>query len=102
MRRRLEDAGTRQDARRPGLGHIVRLVPGHPDRRRRCGGDLDGPSPSHRDVGAVEHLTLASREVKAEAQGAGKNLRRLWPWLVLAAIGVIMLEWFVYNRKVHI
>lgn len=27
---------------------------------------------------------------------------RLWPWLLALAIGLVMLEWFVYNRRVRL
>jgi hypothetical protein len=53
------------------------------------------------DVRASEELALATAAVGA-ATGQTKLERRLWPWLILAALGVIMLEWFVYNRKVHL
>ena len=28
--------------------------------------------------------------------------RDLWKWLVLAALGLLLLEWYVYNRRVHV
>jgi hypothetical protein len=28
--------------------------------------------------------------------------RHLWKWLVLGALGVLMLEWYIYNRRVHV
>jgi hypothetical protein len=53
------------------------------------------------DVSAAPELALASRVV--EAKDSQQNVtRKLWPWFVLWALGVCMLEWFVYNRKVHI
>lgn len=53
------------------------------------------------DVRASEELALATAAVGA-ATGQTEIDRRLWPWLILGALGVIMLEWFVYNRKVHL
>jgi hypothetical protein len=44
-----------------------------------------------------------AREVVQSSERASANRRRqLWPWFLLGALGVVMLEWFVYNRKVHI
>jgi len=49
----------------------------------------------------VETLALASREVQqAGAARSADQRRRLWPWLLLAALGVVMFEWFIYNRRV--
>ena len=58
--------------------------------------------PAESNIGTVEKLELASRIVGAESGGPTKSTRRLWPWLALAALGVIMFEWFVYNRKVQL
>lgn len=58
--------------------------------------------PAESDIGTVERLELASRVVGAQASGPTQGTRRLWPWLALAALGVIMFEWFVYNRKVQL
>lgn len=54
------------------------------------------------DVAAAEDVSLATKVVAASQERVGASDQRMWPWLVLAALLVIMLEWFVYNRKVHI
>jgi hypothetical protein len=54
------------------------------------------------NIATSDHLALASRIVAAEQTGEGKSTRKLWPWLLLAALLVILFEWFIYNRKVHI
>jgi hypothetical protein len=28
--------------------------------------------------------------------------RNLWKWVALAALGVLLLEWYIYNKRVHI
>jgi hypothetical protein len=57
--------------------------------------------PAESDVASPENLTLATQAVAATDQSESRT-RRLWPWLLLAACAIIMLEWFVYNRKVHV
>lgn len=54
------------------------------------------------DLSAVEKLGLASREVTAEEAEQTRVAKPLWPWLILAAMGLVLFEWFVYNRKVQI
>jgi hypothetical protein len=67
--------------------------------RRALAANLLDPGES--EIGAAKELALASRVVAAK--GGEQNVtRKLWPWFVLGALGVCMVEWFVYNRKVHI
>jgi hypothetical protein len=54
------------------------------------------------DVAAMDRVELASALVQASESGRARADRKLWPWLLLAALAVVMLEWFVYNKKVHI
>lgn len=54
------------------------------------------------DVAPQGEVSLASTVAQAESGQAIDAAKRLWPWLLLAALAVIMLEWFVYNRKVHV
>lgn len=56
--------------------------------------------PFESDITPRSILSTASRVVSAEAQSEGGTLRRLWPWLLLGMLGVLVLEWWVYNRKV--
>ncbi|MDX2017995.1 MAG: VWA domain-containing protein [Planctomycetota bacterium] len=53
-------------------------------------------------VEASEEVSLANQVIRAEEQRADEGDRRLWPWLVLAGLVVVLLEWWVYNRKVRI
>lgn len=54
------------------------------------------------NVSAVDRLELASKSVAANAQASAKASRKLWPYLLMVCLGVVMLEWFVYNRKVYV
>lgn len=51
------------------------------------------------DVATAPVLPLASRVVAAEEEG-GRRPMKLWPFLLLGALAVVLLEWFIYNRKV--
>ena len=53
------------------------------------------------DVAAAAHLSFASREVAANDTSETRAIKRLWPWLLLACFGIVLFEWWVYNRKVQ-
>lgn len=57
--------------------------------------------PQESVVAATPSVELASRVV-ASKDGTFKGDQRLWPYVLLACAGLLMLEWFIYNRKVHI
>lgn len=57
--------------------------------------------PQESVVASTTTVELASRIV-ASKDGTFKGDQRLWPYLLLACAGLLMLEWFIYNRKVHI
>lgn len=56
------------------------------------------------DIPVHESLVTASHEASSqESQSPSGRIRRdIWPWLLVAALVVMVLEWFVYNRKVHV
>jgi hypothetical protein len=47
-------------------------------------------------------VALASSVVRSSDAGDRAGQRPLWPWLILAALAVMMGEWYVYNRRVHV
>ncbi|MCC6320603.1 MAG: BatA and WFA domain-containing protein [Phycisphaerales bacterium] len=57
-------------------------------------------SPDESDVAARRRLAMAREVVSAQEQKEVQLTRKLWPWLLLGALGVVMFEWWVYNRKV--
>ena len=80
----------------PGPGDT--LEDGKPARYYAC--NLTDSRES--DVAAAQDINLATQGVKAEDLTGTKNVRKLWPWLLLAALGVMLFEWYIYNRKVYL
>jgi hypothetical protein len=58
--------------------------------------------PDESDIGVRSTLAMAREVVQSSERASANRRRQLWPWFLLGALGVVMLEWFVYNRKVHI
>lgn len=54
------------------------------------------------DVPTAQQLELATKVEQAAASATGKGDRRLWPYLILLGLAVVLLEWFIYNRKVYV
>jgi hypothetical protein len=53
------------------------------------------------DLTPAEKLDLGNEEVKAK-EGTQEARQELWKWLLLGAIGVLIFEWYVYNRRVYL
>lgn len=53
------------------------------------------------DIAPESSVSLASRIVPAASQQS-ETVRRYWRWLLLASLLMMLLEWYVYNRKVRI
>jgi hypothetical protein len=58
--------------------------------------------PYESDIGAVERLPLVTGNIDARRTDRAEASLRLWPWLLLAALGIMMVEWWVYNRRVQL
>ena len=59
--------------------------------------------PAESDIG-MTGIRTASGDL-APTDGSDDDIqtpRRLWPWLLLAALGISLLEWYIYNRKVYV
>lgn len=57
---------------------------------------------SESDTGATKRLVMASEDVTAQTERETDQTRKLWPYLLLGCLAVVMFEWFIYNRKVAI
>lgn len=59
--------------------------------------------PVESDIPTRPALLTATHVVGATDEAAmAKADRPLWPWLLLAGIVFLLLEWYVYNRRVHL
>lgn len=58
-------------------------------------------NPDESDITPAAELGLADRTVSAQASAA-KGVLELWPFVVLGGLAVMLLEWWVYNRRVSL
>lgn len=56
------------------------------------------------DLGSAESLTLGSGAISGGESGSAgvKGSQRLWPLLLVGAATLLVLEWIVFNRRVHL
>jgi hypothetical protein len=53
------------------------------------------------DLTPADKLNIGHDDVKAKA-GKQEARQELWKWLLLGAIGVLIFEWYIYNRRVYL
>jgi hypothetical protein len=53
------------------------------------------------DLTPAEKIEIGHEDVKAQP-GKQAARKELWKWLLLGAIGVLIFEWYVYNRRVYL
>ncbi len=53
------------------------------------------------DIGSRDEVRLGLDEVTGQASWAGGR-SELWRWLLCAVLGVLCLEWYIYNRRVYL
>ncbi|MEO0483362.1 MAG: VWA domain-containing protein [Planctomycetota bacterium] len=58
--------------------------------------------PSESDVFPASTIRLATGQAEVNNDRDAQTRRALWPWLMLAALAIMLLEWFIYNRKVYL
>ena len=56
-------------------------------------------SPHETSLAALERLEFNERLSVAASTGPVKMNRALWPWFVLAALGMLAIEWWFFQRK---
>jgi hypothetical protein len=55
------------------------------------------------DESAIEprpSIQIGAKEIKAGQET--RQPRDLWKWLIVAALGMLLLEWYVYNRRIFV
>jgi hypothetical protein len=82
-----------------GNAGVADLSDGGKVRRPFAANLMDG---FETNVAAAEQIALAGAVVSSDPTTTSPIDRKLWPYLILAALGVLMIEWFVYNKKVHV
>lgn len=53
-------------------------------------------------IDVKDSITLPTGAVAAQPAEATLTAKRAWPWLLLAALAFVMLEWWIYNRRVYV
>ncbi len=71
-------------------GRAVRIIPANMTNRDETLIDV-------RDT-----VTLPTGAVTAQPAEATLTATRTWPWLLLGALVIVMLEWWIYNRRVYV
>ena len=68
------------------------------DQTRRFAVNLFDPNESNIEP----RPSVKIGEVEIQAGPARKQPRELWRWAVLFGLIFLLLEWWVYNRRVHV
>ncbi len=58
--------------------------------------------PEESNVAAAPQITLGTQIAQGEQSGADEAVQRFWPYLLMIALAVLMVEWWIYNRKVAV
>jgi hypothetical protein len=59
-------------------------------------------SPGESDVATAPASLVESKLANATSAAASQGTVRLWPYALVLMLIVLLVEWFIYNRKVTI
>lgn len=59
-------------------------------------------NPAESNVSTMKSIALANQIVNAESLTQRKRIKDWWPWLLGAALAILMFEWWVYNKKMYL
>ena len=71
---------------------------GEPDRQYA----VNLLEPAESNIAPAEKLTFKFKLISTTMEKSGAEARSVWKLLALAALGILVLEWYVYNRKTWI
>jgi len=57
--------------------------------------------PDESNIEPLRSVRLGSEEIE-QSQQVRRQPRDLWKWLVVPALLFLMLEWYIYNRRVYV
>jgi uncharacterized protein YegL len=59
--------------------------------------------PRESDLKPNPDLKIGHDEIKAEAKASNQSARKeLWKWILLLGLGIVLFEWYIYNRRVYL
>jgi hypothetical protein len=59
--------------------------------------------PRESDLQPAEVLPIGHERVEAVATRGGEIARKeIWKWILMLGLGIILLEWYIYNRRVYL
>jgi hypothetical protein len=59
-------------------------------------------SPSESNLSVRKTLTIGKKTIEKPQPGRAGLRRALWPYLIVLALLVTLVEWFTYNRRVTV
>lgn len=111
LRRALDEPFQYQDTLRPGVyevlerGVVTQRFAVNLFDRQESDVRLRASSGESAEGGAVEadieSIRIGYIDVAAAAEAAPAR-KEIWRWLLLAALGVLVFEWYIYNRRVYV
>tara|TARA_R110002073_G_scaffold336260_2_gene531497 strand:- start:44693 stop:46816 length:2124 start_codon:yes stop_codon:yes gene_type:complete len=58
--------------------------------------------PAESNVSTLKTIALANQIVTAESNTERKRIKDWWPYFLLAALAILMFEWYIYNKKMYL
>ena len=59
-------------------------------------------SPAESNVSTLQSISLANKIVSADANTERTRIKDWWPYFLLAALAIMLFEWYIYNKKMFL